>query len=115
MYENYLVTLFQYFVSLDVQDVTVTNEFHFKLIQFICLMLCILNIIFSRQHFEIFFLIFFQKIGFDILKETICMKYQNLFSGKNKKIIVFLSSAELTWRVIKFQMTQELRIISSQL
>ena len=31
------------------------------------------------------FLFFFQKTGFDMMQmETICMKYQNLFSGKNK-------------------------------
>ena len=48
--------------------------------------------IFSSQHFEIFFLIFPEKQGFDILckfstLETICMKCQILFSGKNKKNI----------------------------
>ena len=29
-----------------------------------------------------------------VLTETICMKCQNLFSGKNKKNIINLSSAE---------------------
>ena len=43
---------------------------------------------------------FSQKTGFDIscklsLIETICMKYQILFYGKNKKNIINLSSAEL--------------------
>ena len=33
--------------------------------------------------------------------ETICMKYQILFSGKNKKNITNLSSAELALRVVK--------------
>ena len=42
---------------------------------------------FSRQHFEIFFLIFFQKIGFNIScklfpYETICKKCQAYFQGK---------------------------------
>ena len=32
--------------------------------------------------------------------ETICMKCQNLFSGKNKKNIISLSSAELAQRVV---------------
>ena len=29
------------------------------------------------------------------------MKFQNLFSGKNKKIIIYLSSAELAQRMVK--------------
>ena len=32
-------------------------------------------------------------------QETICMKYQNTFSDKNKKTIISLSSAELAQRV----------------
>ena len=61
---------------------------------------------FSRQLFEIFFL-FFPKIGFDILcklspMETICIKCQILFSGKNTKNVISLSSAELGQRVITF-------------
>ena len=49
--------------------------------------------IFSRQQIDDIFLIFSQKTGFDILcklsaaEETICMKCQILFSGKNKKNI----------------------------
>ena len=35
------------------------------------------------------------------LKETICLKYQNLFSGQNKETIISLSSAELAQRVMK--------------
>ena len=63
------------------------------------LKLSMLGKIFSRQHFDIFFYNFFQKTGFDISyklspNETICMKYLNLFSGKNKKNIN-LMSAEL--------------------
>ena len=52
---------------------------------------------FRRRHFEIFFLFFLQKIGFDIScklspLETICMESQNLFSGENKKNISLLSA-----------------------
>ena len=32
---------------------------------------------------------------------TICMEYQGLFSGKNKKNIINLSSAEFVHRVVK--------------
>ena len=63
----------------------------------------------QRQHIEIFFSFFFffcpvflQKIGFDISCKlsTICMKCQNLFSGKiKKKYITNLSSAEFAQRV----------------
>ena len=49
---------------------------------------------------------FFQKIGFDIScklspKETICMKCQSLFSGKNKKNIVKLLSVEFVQGVLR--------------
>ena len=49
---------------------------------------------------------FSQKTDFDIScklspMETVCMKYQNLFSRKNKKNITNLSSAELARRVVK--------------
>ena len=33
--------------------------------------------------------------------ETICIKCQNLFSGKNKENIINLSSADLAHRVVK--------------
>ena len=68
--------------------------------------------IFSRRHTEIFFLFShriqlspFLKTGFAISckmspLETICMKCQILFSGKNKKYYN-LSSAELAQRVVK--------------
>ena len=51
-----------------------------------------------------YFFYFFQKTGSDIScklspVETICMKCQNLFSGENKKNIIYLSSAELAQRV----------------
>ena len=46
--------------------------------------LCMLIKNFSRWHFEILFT-FSQKIGFDISKETICMKCQSPFSGEKKK------------------------------
>ena len=53
-----------------------------------------------------FFFLFSQKTGFDISYklssvETICMKCQILFSGKNEKNIINLSSAELTNRVLQ--------------
>ena len=58
--------------------------------------------IFKRQYTEIFFSYFPQKTGFDISPmETICMKYQTMFSGKNKKNIINLSSAEFSYRVVK--------------
>ena len=51
--------------------------------------------------FKYFPYFFSLKTDFDVsCKETICMKCQNLFSGKNKKIID-LSSAELPQRVVK--------------
>ena len=53
------------------------------------LTLSTLGKIFSRQHFEIFFFSYF------------CMKCQILFSGKNKKNIINLSSAENAQRVVK--------------
>ena len=84
----------------------------------ITLTLSILSKIFGRRHFEIYFLYFLylkyisyfsQKTGFDIScklspKETICMKCQILFSGKNKKNIN-LSSAENSQRVVKVNMS----------
>ena len=62
------------------------------------LMLSILGKNFSRRHFEIFFLIFPWK---QALEETICMKGQSLFSGKIKKNIIYLSSAELVQWLVK--------------
>ena len=49
---------------------------------------------------------FSQKTGFDIScklspLETFCMKCQNLFSGKNKKNITKMLSAELAKKVVK--------------
>ena len=66
-------------------------------------MLSTLGRIFSRRHIEVFFL-FSLETGFDISckltpAETICMKCHNLFPGKNKKIMINLSSAELAQRV----------------
>ena len=60
---------------------------------------------FSRRHTEIFFLFFWQLTGFVIScklspMEPICMKCQILFSAKNKKNNVNLSSAEYTCRVV---------------
>ena len=53
----------------------------------------------GRWHLEIFFLIFFQKIEFNIScklspQETICMKCKTLVFGKLRKIITYLLSAE---------------------
>ena len=53
-----------------------------------------------------YFSYFSQETGFDIscklsLMETICIKCQILFSGKNKKNFINLSSAELAQRVVK--------------
>ena len=61
---------------------------------------------FSADDLLKYFSYFSQKTGFDIscklsLIETICMKYQILFYGENKKNIINLSSAELAQRVIK--------------
>ena len=55
--------------------------------------------IFSRQHIEIFFFFFLETV-FDIScklspLETICINWQILFSGKNKKEIISLLSTEL--------------------
>ena len=51
------------------------------------------------------------KTGFNISctlspVETICMKYQSLFPGKNKKNIIKLSAAELAKRVVKVKFQQ---------
>ena len=70
------------------------------------LTLSTLGIVFSRQHIGIvFFFLFFLRIGFDISCklspfETVCMKCQILFCGKNKKNITNLSSAESAQRVV---------------
>ena len=69
------------------------------------LTLSTLGKIFSRQHTDFFFFFFFffnfsQKTEFDFAckwspRKTIYMKCQILFSGRSKKIITILSSAEL--------------------
>ena len=66
-----------------------------------------LSEVFSRRHTEIVFSYFSQKTGFDMsfklsLLETICMKCQIMFSGKNKKKNTnFLFFAELAQRMVK--------------
>ena len=60
---------------------------------------------FSKQHFQIIFL-FFPENRFDMSckfspKETICMKCHILFSRKNEKIIISLSSAEFPQRMVR--------------
>ena len=77
----------------------------------VTLILSTLGKTFSRRHSEIFFLFFLKKIGFDIScklspKETICMTCQSLFSGKDKKNIINLSSAESAQRVVKVNTIQ---------
>ena len=69
---------------------------------------------FSANSIEIFFHIFprKQELTYDISCKLspICMKYHILFSGKNKKNVTNLSSAELTQRVVKVKhhhMTQD--------
>ena len=52
---------------------------------------------FSRQQINNIFLTFSKKTVFDIpCKLTICMKYQTLFSGKNKKNILMSSAKKFT-------------------
>ena len=74
-------------------------------------MLSTLSKIFSRPHFEIFFVIMFsQKTGFEISCKlfiprapmgTICMKCQGLFSWKKiRKNIINLWSAEYAQKVV---------------
>ena len=55
-------------------------------------MFSILGKNFSRIRFEFFFLP--EKKGLTFSMETVCMKCQSLFSGKAKKNIVSLLSAE---------------------
>ena len=55
------------------------------------------------------FVLIFQKSEYDVScklspMETICMKCQIMFSGKNKKNIINLSSAELAQRVVKVKL-----------
>ena len=69
------------------------------------LTLSTLGKIFSRWHID-FFYYFSKKTGFDISSKlssvaTICLKCEVLLSGKNKKYITNLSSAELAQRVVK--------------
>ena len=60
-----------------------------------------------RRHFEIFFLFFSpeNRIWYFMQTvnpmETICMKCQIQFSGKNEKNVINFSSAELAQRVVK--------------
>ena len=73
-----------------------------------------LDKIFSRRHIEMFFLNFFEKSGFDISCKLsplgiICMKCQNLFSGKIRKISC-LSSAELAQRVVMVKQQFEISV-----
>ena len=63
--------------------------------------LCSIIVAFSRCPQKIGF----EKIGFDIScklspQETICMKYQSLFSVENKKNMINLSSGNFFQRVV---------------
>ena len=66
---------------------------------FLTLTLSTLGKIFSRLHVEIFFHEY--RFSHFMQIETICMKCQILFSGKNEKNIFSLSSSELAQRVVK--------------
>ena len=68
---------------------------------YINLTLSMLGKMFSRRQFGVFFLLLSQKIGFCIScklspEETICINFQSLCPGKNKKNVINLSSAEFT-------------------
>ena len=72
--------------------------------------------IFSRRYIEISFIFFpenkiwhFKQI---VSLETICMKCQNLFSGKNKKYITNLFSAELAQKMVKVKYKLSLQYYS---
>ena len=56
--------------------------------------------IFSRRNIEICSYFSFESSPF----ETVCMEYQSLVSGKNKKNIINLSSAELAKRLAKINL-----------
>ena len=62
-----------------------------------------------NRQFEVFFLNFSQKMGFDFScklspQETICIKCQSLFSGKNKKNIsnYYLLKLPREWLKVKY-------------
>ena len=48
-----------------------------------------------------------------VSNETICMKYQILFSGKNKKNIISLSSAELAKCVVKVNNIKDVILLTN--
>ena len=69
---------------------------------------------FSRKHLEIFFLFCSENRHYTSLQivsfgdsscklETICMKGQGLFAGKNKKNIISLLSADFVQTVVTFK------------
>ena len=72
----------------------------------------------SRRHFE-YFSYFFQKqaviFHVNCLQKTVCMKCHSLFSLKNKKDIISLSSAENAQRVVEVKkLLWDCTIISPQ-
>ena len=68
---------------------------------------------FSRNILK-YFSYFSQKTGFDIPKETICVKCLILFSGNNKKKIINLFS-ELAEKVVKVKWWTEVTNVCSSI
>ena len=65
----------------------------------------------NLKYFLVFFFFFFRKICLDIScrlspLETMCMKFQSLFSGKNMKYIVHLSSAEFAQSMLSVKISK---------
>ena len=80
------------------------------------LTLSILGKNFSRQHFEIFCFFFLENriLGFDNScklspEETICMNCHILFSGKNKKNLISLPSAESAHNLVSVKCYSQLK------
>ena len=56
---------------------------------------------------------FSQKIRFELsCKLTVCMMCQTLFSGKNKKNVIILSSGEFAQRVVKIKISDSIILFS---
>ena len=53
-----------------------------------------------------------KRFSLPVCKETICMKYQILLSGKNKKNIINLPSAENAQRVVKAKGFERLYLLN---
>ena len=103
-YLQTLETLIRQLCRLRYKQFDYASRAVFHIALFVCLMLRTPGKIFSRQQFEFFFY-FSHRTEFDILcklspMETVCMKYQILFSGKGKKNITNLLSAKLAQRLV---------------